>query len=114
MTATRPENWTVEQIKHNLQRYDNWVVRGTSAIYKFQTAIEQCHNVTVEDNGVGFNAVDALIMCSFAQQIEAWNNADEATRHKMPLSAKQIAIARKKILKYAKQLTKIANGEVTP
>lgn len=112
MPATRSENWTVEQIKHNLQNNDNWVVRAVSAVYKFQTAIEQCNHTTVEDNGVGFNAVDALLLCSFAQQIEKWNNTDPSTRHRFPLSAKQVALARKKILKYAKQLTKIANGEV--
>lgn len=113
MPATRESNWTVEQIKYNLQNNDNWVVRAVSAVYKFQTAIEQCNNVTVEDNGVGFNAVDALLLCSFAQQIEKWNNSDPNTRHKNPLSVKQVSLARKKILKYAKQLTRIANGEVS-
>lgn len=99
---TTPTKWTKEAIKARLEKDDKWLVRGLLAIYGRQTAEEQVCGQTVEDNGIGFNGVDAEILTSFAIQFQ----------QRGFLTAKQLEIARKKMLKYAGQLAKIANGEV--
>jgi hypothetical protein len=90
--------WTKQEIRTMLETNDVWVIRGMLAIFEYQTADEQAHGRTEYDNGVGFNGVDAEILTSFVEQYKARNF----------LSPKQIAIARKKMLKYAGQLVKIA------
>lgn len=99
---TTPTKWTKEAIKARLEKDDKWLVRGLLAIYGRQTAEEQTHGQTVEDNGIGFNGVDAEILTSFALQFQ----------QRGFLTTKQLEIARKKMLKYGGQLAKIANGEV--
>lgn len=93
--------YTKEQIKTMLATNDKAVARGVLAIYAYQTAVEQASESTQQDNGVGFNGADAKILSSFAKQLQrGWN-----------LSAKQLYIARQRMMKYAGQLTKIANAK---
>jgi hypothetical protein len=96
------QKWTKEQIKRKLATDDRWLMRGILALYRFQTAEEQRVGATTENNGMGFNGVDAEILTSFALQIQR-------SRY---LSPKQLEIARKKMDKYAGQLTKVANGKL--
>ncbi len=103
--------WEKEEIRQNLNTNDVWVTRGVCAIFNYQTAEEQSVDETVEDNGVGFNGVDANILSSFAKQINKWN-AQTNPSFPCPLSPRQMEIARNKIGKYAGQLAKIANGEL--
>jgi len=103
------KTWNKEEIKENLLTDDVWVVRGVVAIFNRQTAEEKEIENTVDHNGIGFNGVDGHIMSSFAKQIQTWNHRKT---HPNPLSPKQMMIARKKIIKYSGQLTKIANGEI--
>ena len=91
--------YTKDQIKQMLATRDVAVTKGVLAIYAYQTAVEQSAEATNEDNGVGFNGADAPILSSFAKQLQQGRT----------LSAKQMAIAKKKIMKYAGQLCKIAN-----
>lgn len=91
--------YTVEQIKAMIIENDKAVLRGVLAIYDRQTADEQSADTTSHNNGIGFNGVDAPIMSSFAKFILKYNR----------LSEKQMAIARKKMVKYCGQLTRIAN-----
>lgn len=93
--------YTKDQIKTMLQTRDIAVAKGVLAIYAYQTAVEQAAEGTTEDNGVGFNGADAPILSSFAKQLQQGRT----------LSAKQLAIARRKIVKYAGQLVKIANSK---
>lgn len=93
--------YTKDQIKTMLQTRDIAVAKGVLAIYAYQTAIEQSSETTNQDNGVGFNGADAPILSSFAKQLQQGRT----------LSVKQLAIARKKMLKYAGQLVKIANSK---
>lgn len=95
--------WTVEEIKNLLETRVDMVVKSVVKIYEFQTETEKVSETTHLNNGVGFNGADAGILSSFAKQIQQGRN----------LSPKQFAIANKKIKKYAKQLTKIANGEIS-
>lgn len=91
--------YTKEFIKEKILTDYRWLARGISAIYAHQTADEKAIGTTAHDNGIGFNGVDAFILSSFAQQIAKGRT----------LSPKQIEIARKKMAKYAGQLSKIAN-----
>lgn len=94
---------TKEFIKEKLVTDQRWLMRGITAIYKKQTWDEQQSESTKEDNGVGFNGVDAYILSSFAKQIKAGRT----------LSTKQLAIAQKKMPKYAGQLLIIAKTKNT-
>ena len=93
--------WTDASIKLLLECNPKAVIRGICAIYKHQTLTEQEAGDTIEHNGVGFNAVDAEILSSFVSFY----------KKRGFLSPKQMVIAKKKVMKYAKQLRKIANGE---
>ena len=95
------KTWTKEEIKNLLETRDDAVVRGLLAIWEKQTKAEQEFGETAEHNNVGFNAIDAKICSSF---VRFYNEAGFLTK-------KQMVIARKKIMKYAGQLKKIANKE---
>lgn len=97
------------QIVEMLKTNDRAIVRGVLAIYDKQTADEQVAQETNHHNGIGFNGVDARIMSSFAERIKGWQPGG---KFNWPLSPKQMGIAKKKIMKYAGQLTKIANNEI--
>ncbi len=91
--------WTTLEIKELLDRSDLAVQKAVVAIYRFQTPDEQDCETTRYQNGMGYNAFDAEIMSSFAKWILSGKN----------LTVKQMAIARKKIKKYVRQLTSVAN-----
>lgn len=99
MTTTE-KTWTVDEIKALLKRSDKAVTRAVLAIYRLQTVDEQCSQTTKEYNGVGFNAIDSELMSSFAIQLLQGRT----------LSIKQLEIARKRMMKYSKQLMGIANA----
>lgn len=101
--------YTKEFVAQKIKENDQWLIRGVLAIYERQTDEEQQTRETTENNGVGFNGVDSTILSSFAEQIKQWEN-NTARRFPKPLSDKQLAIARKKMVKYAKQLANIANN----
>jgi hypothetical protein len=88
-----------EDIQAKLKSSDKWLIRGLLAIYNNQTSHEKVVEGVVEDNGIGFNGVDGEILTKMAK----WYN------DKGWLSPKQIALVRRKMLKYAGQLAKIAN-----
>lgn len=88
-----------EDIQAKLNSSDKWLIRGLLAIYDNQTSHEKIVEGVVEDNGIGFNGVDGEILTKMAK----WYN------DKGWLSPKQIALVRRKMLKYAGQLAKIAN-----
>jgi uncharacterized protein (UPF0179 family) len=94
--------WEKTTIKEMLLSSNKAVLRGVVAIYERQTAQEQSCDATMLINGVGFSGVDAELLSSFARQIKQGRT----------LSDKQMEYARKKIMKYAGQLTKIANHTV--
>jgi hypothetical protein len=93
--------WTKDEIKELLEKRDDAVIRGLLAIWNKQTEAEREYGETAEHNNVGFNAIDAKICSSF---VRFYNDAGF-------LTPKQMVIARKKVMKYAGQLKKIANRE---
>lgn len=94
--------WTKTEVKGLLVRNDEAVRKGIVAIYRLQTEEEKVAGETRVDNGVGFNGMDAPFLSSLARQVLQGRN----------LSEKQLAAGRKALLKYAGQLTRIANGKV--
>ena len=92
--------WTEEEIKHLIQVNDKVLYGALKKIYGEQTADEKASGQTNHQNGVGFNGVDAPILSSFAEFL---NKAGF-------LTPKQKVIARKKLIKYNKQLTRLANA----
>lgn len=91
--------WTVNEIKNLLETNNTFLARAIVKIYERQTIDEQQTDSTGHNNGIGFNGIDAFILSKFAKFY----------MDRKFLSPKQITIARKKMMKYAKQLTTIAN-----
>lgn len=94
--------WTKEEIRELLNRNNVAVIKGLVRIYEFQTDDERTYDNTIEDNGVGFSGVDGEILTSIANQFLKWGSVSE----------KQFAIVKKKMVKYAGQLAKIANEQI--
>ena len=94
----KPE-WNGALIKERLILSDKWVTAGVLSLYDYQTASEQNSQNTAEDNGAGFNSVDAYILSRYA----------EFAKKTGFLTKGQIVYARKKMLKYSGQLAKISN-----
>ena len=97
---TEQKIWTIEEIKALLAESDKAVARAILAIYNRQTEDEQTIKETTDHNGIGYNGVDANFMSSLAQFYQS----------KGFLSAGQLKYGRKAIMKYAGQLTEIANA----
>ena len=93
--------WTKDEIKRLLETNDKMVSRSLLKLFEYQTSSEQDTEETSENNGVGFNGIDAGFLTSVAKQIIAGRS----------LTEKQLKATRKSILKYSGQLTRIANAE---
>lgn len=91
--------WTEEEIKKLIQENDKVLYGALKKLYNEQTADEQVEGNTKVQNGVGFNSVDAPILSSMAEFLNKTGF----------LTSKQKALARKKLIKYNRQLTKLAN-----
>jgi hypothetical protein len=97
----------------NMLRTNNFAVeRALTVLYARQTADEQISKTTNNNNGCGFNMIDAEIFSSFAEQV-AKSRYPKGQR----LSPKQFGICRKenkhgrmKIAKYVNQLLEVANA----
>ena len=94
--------WNKDNIREMLVKSDKAVVRGLYRIHSFQTGEEQMSGQTVEDNGVGFNGVDA----DFLTRMVVW-----AKHHNDTLHPNQMVHVRKAMLKYSGQLARIANAD---
>ena len=94
--------WNRESIIALLEKSDKAVIRGILVIHSLQTATEQATDSTHVVNAKGWSGVDAEFMSSLARGIEKYGS----------LTPKQLPFARKKIRKYARQLAKVANGEL--
>ena len=97
---TEQKTWTIEEIRELLKESDQAVARAILAIYNRQTEDEKIVKETSASNGIGYNGVDANFMSSLAQFYQS----------KGFLSSGQLKYGRKKIMKYAGQLTEIANA----
>ena len=100
MARTTP--WTTTEVKAKLETDDKWLYKGVVALFERQTKDEQ----RVEDarivNNVGFNKPDSHKMSYYAKWIMKKGRLDGHFRDD----------ARRRILKYSAQLTKIADKEL--
>lgn len=92
--------WTKEEIIGLIQNDDRVLYGALRKLYGMQTSTEQSTQETHERNGVGFNGVDAKFLSSVA----------EFLIQNEFLTAKQKEITRRKLMKYAGQLTRLANA----
>ena len=88
---------TKDFIKNQLATNPTWAVKALVKIYERQTIDEQNSKSTKENNGVGFNGLDANILSSFAEQVNKGRN----------LSVKQMTIVYKKMPRYWKQVASL-------
>lgn len=91
--------WTQDEIRELVQSNDKVLYGAMRKMYECQTADEQMTGTANHRNGVGFNGVDAGIMTSFCEFLNKTGF----------LTYKQKEIARKKLKKYTRQLTELAN-----
>lgn len=96
------KTWNVDEIKELLKTNDRFVLRSLIKLYSFQTNEEKHCKESTEANNKGFNKFDAKILTPIAQDVVKGNIITE----------NQISYVRNKIMKYAKQLTKIANHQI--
>ena len=94
--------WTEEEIRNLVQSNDKVLYRALKRLYAEQTSSEKASMETHERNGVGFNGVDGNFLSS----------CSEFLIKRGYLSDKQKVIVRKKLVKYNKQLTRLANAGV--
>lgn len=94
--------WSAEEIKNLLVTNDKMVAHSVKVLYERQTMSERITHETTESNGIGFNGVDAPFLTSCAQfYISAGF-----------LTPRQTTACRKKLMKYSRQLARIANHEI--
>jgi len=97
--------WTVAKVKELLTTNDKMVERSLCVLYARQTIEERRTHATGASNSMGFNMNDAEFLSSLAEQVKQ-------SRYPVGqrLSNKQRVIARRRLMKYAKQLTTYANS----
>ena len=93
--------WGKEKIQNLLRTNDEALYRAIERIYDRQTLDEQDAQDTREWNSVGFTGVDGYIMSNFAEYYKKWGK----------LTDKQKNLARKKMVKYWKQLLEVIREE---
>ena len=89
------KNYILEQIVFS----DKWLRAGLLALYNQQTETEKKAKRSIGNDGKGFTDTDAPVLSSMAEFLQ---------NHGF-LSLKQTYIVRRRLLKYAGQLAKIAN-----
>jgi hypothetical protein len=87
-------DWTPSLVKELIKHNDAAAKRALLKIYDNQDPEEKASQQTIALNGIGFNGVDARILSSFAQHL----------KQKGFLSPKQMAIVKKKMPKYTRQV----------
>lgn len=102
MNAKTPSKkvWSEEEIMNLIQTNDKVLYGALKKLYACQTVDEQREEATKERNGKGFNGVDASFLSSVA----------EFLLKRGYLTDKQKVCVRKRLVKYNKQLTLLANA----
>lgn len=99
---TQNEQAVIAEWRQKLRTDQRWALRALQVIHGFQTAHEQTAKVTDEDNGVGFNKLDAEILTDFYQKFfqRGWKP-----------SPRQMRVLHRRMPKYARQLYEHARKE---
>lgn len=93
--------WNEEQIKYWINRSDEVLYLALRALYGCQTDQEKLDGNTSEENGVGFNAYDAPFLSAMIKDLDKWGHLTKGQKEK----------TRPMIMKYSKQLVKLANDK---
>ena len=91
--------WTEDEIRDYVQTNDKVLYGAIKKLYDEQTEDEKEAGQTKHYNNIGFNGADSKFMSSIA----------EFLIRKGYLTEKQKFAARKRMVKYTKQLTRLAN-----
>lgn len=91
--------WTEDEIRDYVQTNDKVLYGAIKKLYNEQTEDEKEAGQTKHYNNVGFNGADSKFMSSVA----------ELLIRRGYLTEKQKFAARKRMVKYTKQLTRLAN-----
>lgn len=104
--------YTQDTIKALLETSNKAVEKALLTLYDRQTEDEQVSQATSHVNGRGFSAFDVEILSSFA----CWIQRKQGQKVELGkcLTEKQMILARKKVVRYAKQLAEVANAKATP
>ena len=102
MSASK--KWKKEDIRKLLETNDVAVIKGLIRIYELQTSDERAWETTHNLNGVGFSGFDGEFMTKVAKFFLKNGYVTE----------KQFKFIKKKMMRYAGQLAKLANGEIEP
>ena len=92
--------WSEEQIKWYIENSNQILYKALMLLYDNQTDSEKETGNTSESNGIGFNAYDAPFLCAMARSYLQYGHLTKGQRN----------LTVPKILKYSKQLTRIANS----
>lgn len=95
----KKRTWSEDEIKNLVQTNDKVLYGALRKLYDCQTDDEKSDGITKVINHEGFNGVDAPILTSFYEFLNKTGF----------LTPKQKIVARKKLVKYNKQLTRLAN-----
>lgn len=101
--AVADKVWTKNEIVNLLKTSNKMVVRSLIKLYDCQTQDELDSKETISPNGIGFNMFDAKELTNIAENYIKCGT----------ISNKNLDIVRRKIMKYAGQLTNIANHVIT-
>jgi len=93
--------WDKASIQKLLSQSDQAVIHGLLKIYENQTNDEKIDEETKYLNGIGFTGCDAKILTNYV----------EFYQKRKYLTPKQIAVARKKMMKYTTQLIQFIQVE---
>lgn len=96
--------WDKESIQDLLRTNDAAVKRAILALYALQTEDEKISKEAKVRNGAGFNKRDAPFLCDIARKLPLYN---------MNMTPRQMAKARPMLMKYWRQLARIANEKET-
>lgn len=91
--------WTEDEIKQLIQTNDKVLYGALKHLYACQTEDEKSAEYTKHRNGRGFNGRDSNFLTSVCKQLIS----------KGSLSQKQKEVCRRMLVKYNKQLTRLAN-----
>lgn len=92
--------WTEDEIRHLIATNDKVLINALMKLYAEQTADERSTGETRHNNGRGFNGTDSRFLSSVA----------EFYKKRGFLTDKQKACVRRKLAKYNRQLTRLANA----
>lgn len=95
---------TLDEIKKSIATDDQALIGALMKLYQYQTMDEKYQRITVHQNDVGFNGADSKFLSSVAEQYKS----------KAYLTDRQIAAARKAMIKYSKQLLEVGGFNPLP